>query len=421
MTNMMIARLREINTGPLSRLLERLFGATLGQIWDRLVVNAQILVFRLSPRKPDRRDILFYASCSMMADYLNDVWEILKDDSRLRFYLLADGGEKKKNDWPQTLRSLPMKVVSVDYAEKRPWDMVLTSYHEGLAQDLIGVDKNPGVFIPHGIAAGVKYVGEEEDYPFSRLALDENNRSRYARIFAASDFIRDKGVMQTPALQECATAVGDPHNERMLALVERRDEIREQMGIRPEEKVVLVCSAWTPKCLYKTMGDSILAEGRKLLDDYRIILNCHPHLYHPWAKADDGRIWGEYIGSQKPLGFMVREPDEDWAPFMVACDVLLTDYTSLALHGILLGRPAVYIPIPDDFLVEGSLVWRYRELSPALKPDASNLGECLEKALNDYPADRLRELATDVNSYPGQSFKLMRKELYDVLQLPYHD
>ena len=115
----------------------------------------------------------------------------------------------------------------------------------------------------------------------------------------------------------------------------------------------------------------------------------------------------------------MREPEEDWMPYLVACDVLLTDYTSLALHGIILGRPAVYIPIPDDFLIEGALVWRFRELSPILKPDASNLKECLYQALNEYPTDKLRQLAEDVNSYPGQSTPRIIKELYDVLKLPY--
>lgn len=411
--------LRKIITRPLSRVIIRIFGVSPEKLPGHLALSFQFLIFRLLPRKSDRRDILFYPICGMMAGYLNDIWELLRDDKRLHFYLLAGEGEKKRDDWALTLKFLPVEHVSTRWAYKRSWDMILTSIHEGHGENLIAADRNPGVFIPHGIAAGVKYVDEEEDYPFSKLALDENEKARYARIFAASHFVRDKGIKQTPALKEAAVAVGDPHNDKMLALAERRDEIREQLGIKPKDKVVLVCSAWSPKGLYKTMGDAILTEGRKLLGDFHIILNCHPHLYRP--EKDGGRIWGEYIRTQKPYGFLVREPDEDWMPYMVACDVLLTDYSSLALHGILLGRPAVYIPIPDDFLVPGALVWRYRELSPTLKPDASNLRECLYQALNDYPVDKLRELAGDVNSYPGECAQRMRKELYAVLKLPYKE
>jgi CDP-glycerol glycerophosphotransferase (TagB/SpsB family) len=204
----------------------------------------------------------------------------------------------------------------------------------------------------------------------------------------------------------------------MLALTKHRDEYRRKWGFKPDEIVVFVMAGYSEDdCnLYYTVGDAVLAEAKKLLGEFRFILNVHPHEYR--TKPPGQRVWGEYLRTQRQHGFVVREPHESWIPCMVACDVILTDQTSLALHGALLERPVVYAPVPDYLLEKGALVWRLREISPKIKPDASDLRDRLLEAIHNYPIEALRQLAQDINSYPGQSAERVLKEVYGLLGLP---
>lgn len=102
---------------------------------------------------------------------------------------------------------------------------------------------------------------------------------------------------------------------------------------------------------------------------------------------------------------------------MIASDIVLTDHTSLALHGALLGRPFVFCPVPDELVEAGTVIRRIRDISPTLRPDASDLRQVLLEAGNSYPFDKLREIASQINSFPHQAADRMREEIYEQLRL----
>lgn len=399
-------QLRKIITIPLFKLIRLIKGLPNWLRWQ---------IFCRFPRNPDRRDILFLSGNPTMAEYLSVAWELLKHDKRLRFYMYEHCGEKKRPDWGRVRSLLPIRKITGKWPFTRSWDLVLTSDHRGSGQKLVANNKWPAIFIPHGIASGKMIDGEP--YAFGQYAFDEKGRMRYSRIFASSQANKDFAVARNTLFEDVVAVVGDPHTDRLLDVNGRRDEIRLELGFGPDDTVVFVLSTWGPTSLFNTIGDALLSESRKLMDSFKFILNVHPNEYRPQPYGL--RIWGEYLRTQKQYGFVIREIDEDWMPYMAACDIIITDNTSLALHGTVLGRPFVYSPLGENVVDKKGLVWRLCEMSPRLNKDASNLRECLDQALNDYPVDKLRELAGDVNSYPGESAQRMREELYAVLKLPY--
>ena len=150
------------------------------------------------------------------------------------------------------------------------------------------------------------------------------------------------------------------------------------------------------------------------MGEFKFALAIHPNEYHP--KPPGQRVWGEYLRAQRKHGFIVREPSEDWLPYMLACDIIITDHTSLQVHGILLEKPIICVPIPDDFIWKGSATWKVREFAPVVE-DMRKLRETLLDAKNNYPMDRLEQLASEMNPYPGQSAERIRKEIYKLLEL----
>jgi len=101
---------------------------------------------------------------------------------------------------------------------------------------------------------------------------------------------------------------------------------------------------------------------------------------------------------------------------MVAGDVIVTDHTVLALYGVLLRKPLVYVPVSDSSVARGTATWRLREISPVYR-GLWDLRKVLCQAMGSYPFDKLEEIAQDMNSYPGQSAQRIREEVYSLLGL----
>jgi CDP-glycerol glycerophosphotransferase (TagB/SpsB family) len=99
---------------------------------------------------------------------------------------------------------------------------------------------------------------------------------------------------------------------------------------------------------------------------------------------------------------------------MVACDVYVGDYSSLVSSAVLLEKPVLLTPVPEEVILKGSVIWKLRQFAPILH-DAAMLGECLLKAQKEYPFDLLRELAQTVHPHPGQAARRIREEVYRLL------
>jgi len=99
------------------------------------------------------------------------------------------------------------------------------------------------------------------------------------------------------------------------------------------------------------------------------MLSAHPFEYRPLKPNRRNR--GDYLRTQAHNGFLVREPSESWIPYLMGCDIVVTDHTSVALHSPLLERLVVSVPVPDEVIRE----------------DAADLGEVAREDVKEQPAD----------------------------------
>jgi hypothetical protein len=343
---------------------------------------------------------------------LSDKWALIKDDPRLRFRLLLPLGEESPGAYDLIRAKLPVKTISLFWAYLVPWDLMIMADHCLQLSELVDGNGVPPVRFCHGIPS--KRVNGE-NYAFGARAYTSQARMRYKRIFVGSQAIKEFAVKLDPAFEPIVSVVGSLEEDRLLAQVGQREYFRQQLGISQGEVVVLVTSTWGPYCLMEQMGDSLLAQAQKLKSKFKFIFSVHPLEYRP--KANGERVWGQYLSSQPSQGFMVRDPSEDWIPYMLACDILLTDHTSLASRGAVLERPMVYVPVPDEVIDPGGIIWQLRDISPQIKHNASDLADCLATVRETYPYDKLKLIAEKMNSYPKQAAQRIKQEIYPLLEI----
>jgi hypothetical protein len=365
-------------------------------------------VLRTCPRPRERRNILLVAPNSLMLEYLIDLWEVLRSDKRLRFFVLGPF----EADYEQK-RLIARRIQDIRAYVGR-WDLVVAADHPNgpKLNSILDGDRWPTLRIPHGIP-GKRVNGEI--YAFGRHSYNRKGHIRYTCMFAGSESEHAMALAMNPAFRNVVAVVGSLQDDRLLAMAESREKIRRNVGFKLEEKVVFVLSTWGRHGLFNSMGDAFLKSARKLLGEFRFVLAPHPLDYRP--KPNGQRVWGDYLRSQKQYGFLIREPGEDWMPYMAACDAILTDHTALALHGTLIRRPTVTVPIPDEVVEKGSPFWYLRNISPVIRDDASDLRHRLLDALENYPSEMLSLVAERINSCPGRSAVKIRKEVYNLLNL----
>lgn len=362
---------------------------------------------RALPRKGGIRDILFPCYYALMAEYQRDLWEILRDDPRLRFFITLHRPEIKPGEHDRIRAMLPLPEVSGAWANIRPWDLVILADHG--FEELCTPWRFPVLRIPHGISGKSRYGGE---YQYGKRAFASNGRFRYTLMFEPSEVTRNRVISGAPWLRERIAVVGSIQMDKVLAAASKREKFRRDLGFSAHEIAVFVMSTWGEHSLLHTMGDAIIEGARPLLGGFRFIMSAHPMDYKAWPYSV--RVWGEHLQSLRKEGFQVREPSDDWLPYMAACDLILTDHTSLAVYGIPLGKPCLFIPLAENLLTEGSAIWNLWKISPTLS-DPRRLKDALGQTIANYPYERLEQLGREINSWPGQSARRMREEIYRLL------
>ena len=367
----------------------------------------------LACRWSARRDILLCCSDPLMVRYLARFWELFQDDPRLRFHVVflpPSSFERPASDWETMRRGLPMTEVSVDWAYARAWDLVVCADHcFGNARR-----RSKSLFIGHG-THNKSSDGGVTTYTYGPAAFAGRGRPAYRRVFEDREADRDRAVQVNPVWKDIIAVVGSLEKDDLLAQAGRRDEFRRDLGYGPQDTVVFIVSTWGEHCLWRVMGDDLLDEARRLQGQFRFILSAHPHEYRPRPQGQ--RVWGEYLRSQRDYGFAVREPSQPWIPYVVASDIVLSDFGSLAEYAALLRKPIVLTPVPEELIWKGSITWEIRRFAPILE-DASMLGRCLVKARDDYPVGRLLDLARAIHPLAGQASTRIRREVYGLLKIP---
>jgi CDP-glycerol glycerophosphotransferase (TagB/SpsB family) len=87
-------------------------------------------------------------------------------------------------------------------------------------------------------------------------------------------------------------------------------------------------------------------------------------------------------------------PEDDVDAYLPLCDVLVTDYSSLAFDFMLLGRPIVYfVPDFDDYAAYRGLYFGAAEMMPgALIKNPADLVPAIKEALVSSPSPRLADV-----------------------------
>lgn len=111
---------------------------------------------------------------------------------------------------------------------------------------------------------------------------------------------------------------------------------------------------------------------------YEFIFSIHPREYQRYDEQIEPL--GEKVEACRERGMLVRSPQQDWLPYMMASDVVLIDYSAMLSLAVLAGKKIIQSDFPEGKIWKRSMHAALRKVFPVISR-AEDLEAALEEVL----------------------------------------
>jgi hypothetical protein len=349
------------------------------------------------------RNVLVAVHTVVAGQRLLDIVDLVESDPRVQL-VYTQAPDVFGQGVGGFLRSVGALEIPWAEARRERFDLALAAAYGGLDQL-----HAPVIVMPHGAGYGKRAAGHGGVYGLDAQRLMKDGKVLVATVVLAHDQEREVLARQCPDALPAAMVAGDPCYDRMLLSTGMRAAYREALGVPPGDQLLVVTSTWGRTSLF---GNSIQFL-QSLTNELRRTRVHVAALIHPQVWWCHGRrqvlAW---LTEPRAAGMIVPEPEMDWRAVVIAADFVIGDHGSPSVYAAAMGKPVVCTDSPVDQLNDTSA-------QALLAADAPKLVRSMP-VLPQIRAARAVDTRTVVErltSNPGQAHRLLRAEIYRLLDL----
>lgn len=201
------------------------------------------------------------------------------------------------------------------------------------------------VLIQHGLTAGRYDELGSFSYGSGRL-LGKHRKRLYDFILIPSPWDRELIHIETPEYTDRVLMAGDWRADAILCAARNPIGNRIFLGILEGVPVVGIASSHGVHSTLRQFGNQLFDTIRTFQKD--VIFMIFFHEYERVAQKDLFESVSLYCDTHKNVLIV---PDEKFDASLAACDLLISDYGSTSLYFSLLGRPLVFLPFDESFML----------------------------------------------------------------------
>lgn len=359
-----------------------------------------------------RRTVVAVVHTVAGAGHLLDAVELLESDPRVQV-VFTQAPDVLRNGVSELLRELNAVVVPWHQATRSQFDLAV-------ATDAAGVHelRAPVLFLPHGVMnnkrapAGLSGPGSDLVVGLAAPWLTWYGRLVPAVVGLSHVDWRKVLARQCPQALPAARVVGDLCLDRLVASRAVRCRYREALGVADGQIVVAVCSTWGPQSLFARFpalsGDLLSALSRQR---YVVAVGLHPAVWY----GHGPRQVLAWLREQRRDGLVVVDP-VGWRGLVAAADLVVGDHGSATVYAAAAGAPVLRVPWAADSVAVGSAVAAMAEVAPVVT-NAEPLRRQVDAAVAAFTDQAGRVVAARVTSQPGRAARLLRSQMYRLLDL----
>ena len=359
---------------------------------------------------PQKKSILLVAQNIVAADYARLVVNLMEEDKNLDFYFTDDQLYKRKLD-DDFIKRIADRKIHIIFALLRFWDLIIFVNHPwGLGIWFAPFLKK--IYINHGICTGKINNDYDEDgvYGKSRI-IRPFSKPFYNKMFCPSKSEKIYALNNNIRLKNRLLITGFLRADILTELNTKRDKIRNSLGYKKNEIVVHIISTWGKNSLFQTVGERLLDEVAKITNEYRFIFSLHPR-YDEFGDIKN-RNREDILEKYRNLGIS-PQGNIEWDEYVIACDIAISDHSSLSLFYILLNKPVILVNVSSDSFRPGSVFDRLRKIVPNYNP-SKNIKDLIENSKNSQETKQFQEFRETLVSFKGLAAKQYKEEIYRII------
>ena len=332
----------------------------------RALHGLKVAYYRQTPRVRHflggKRRVLLYVSSDTMLPHLLRYYDSVKALPGLHFDYFYPSMPANAEHNPTLERLLSLPIHRVDAIGARVWDLIVCADMPTPAG--ISKEMTPLLYVNHGLHI-VSADGGENLYCYGALALDEHGAPLFSRMCEPNAAIAEAMRAHNPAMSRTMVFTGFKFADVIERAVEHRAETRRALGVRDDECLVGFFGTWREHSLFHALGAGLFDACAALRPKgYQFLFSIHPNEYRRYDPAIEPM--GALVEQQRARGMLVRSPGEPFEAPLAACDVIVSDYSSMAESAVIAGRKLIFSPYPDGMVWKHSLTARLKQALPTL-------------------------------------------------------
>ncbi len=365
--------------------------------YDKESISLKKTIFLMERDKAEGKKIIMFHVCSAgQIQYLLPIYnELKRRNLHFSYYFASDYDIRYK------LSKLNFPIsnfITTDIAEK----LELTDIF--LEAEIYG--KGPKhakrVFVGHGQPNKFTYWPENLLKSFDYYFLNgELERSMFEVIKKGNpEAVKHITLINT----------GYPKLDDLINGAYNKLDVLNELGLNPNRPTVIYSPAWDPGGSLRTMGIQIV-EQLLAINELNILVKLHPASIEPkhspyYRQYTGGINWKKEFNKFANFQNFRYIEDDFINPYLVASDIMVNDFSGVALEFMLLDRPVIYIDCPIFY--NKTLINWGNNPELAKKDDRFNAGRNAGTVIN-RPAD-LKPAVIDTIKNPN-NLSLKRKAL----------
>lgn len=314
-----------------------------------------------------QKHILLYVNNNAMTSHIQRYAQPLLNEKGYRFFLcdpLFSTGDDPKDEFGQFIRSNHIPLCG--HPGRHAWDLIVCADMRTPAS--FTKYMTPLLYVNHGLHI-ISMDGGKTLYCYGEYARGEDGKPKFTKMCEPNALIMEEMKKADPDMAQVMVHTGFKFAAEIESATRRREEYRRLLGVAPDTCLVGLFGSWRESSLFHTLGEGIFDACQSLLvDGYQFLFSIHPNEYTQYDPAI--QPMGSLVEAQRERGMLVRSPQEDSWPYLAACDIVLSDFSSMAESAILAERKLILSPYSDGMVWRHSLTAKARAHLPTLEsPD----------------------------------------------------
>lgn len=389
---------------------------TVKRIVKHILFGANVFFSKIRSLFCKNKKVLLISYYAAYDEHVIKYYDCLEDKKNIKFYFIDRNNSKERRDLSflgnRDIKVIRFRGTFLTYI-CRFWDLIVLPCHLLGNGDDVLYDYIPTLFIFHGTSS---ILTNGELFAYKKTStLNSRGVCKYSLMLENNRILADE-LNKTKEFHNKIVFTGSASADLITDAIDKKEDYRKKIGIKPDEIVVFIYSTWNTESLFHVLGEEFLEKIKSVKSiggkEVKFILSIHPKEYTDYSPVV--KSMGKTVDSYACSHIIIRKPEDDWLPYLISSDIVIGDYSSMFDYSVLANKKIILSSVSNIVMSEYSIIKKGYESLPVIDKN-SNIEEVLENVYNKPINENLKNIRMQIYTEKGFYGKVVSKVTEDLL------